>query len=290
MEAISSLVHRLLDEACAHERVEVVKEFSLPLQSRALALLLKVPQEEAEFWISWGVNALYNEGEGNEAEGSKNKGQALDDYIRGQLDRAEAEPGDDIFSALVQAEFQGRPLTRDEMVGFINLTFAGGRETVIDTVSYILHFAATHPAEMQYLRDDPRRIVLASEEIFRIISPVTHLGRVCPAGAHVLGEQVPAGQRVSLNWASANYDESVFNDPHTLRLDRKPNPHVAFGFGTHLCLGAGHARLIARTLLQILCERNIGITVREAVPKVEPNQDFVREIGFAKLVLSLTQH
>ncbi|NIP95555.1 MAG: cytochrome P450, partial [Akkermansiaceae bacterium] len=81
-----------------------------------------------------------------------------------------------------------------------------------------------------------------------MISPLTHIGRVCPVDTEVHGVAVQAGHRVSLCWASANRDESVFEAPEEVRLDRKPNPHLTFGAGPHLCLGAAHMRLIMRLL------------------------------------------
>ena len=82
-----------------------------------------------------------------------------------------------------------------------------------------------------------------SEEFFRESStPLTHIGRVCPVDTEVRGIEVKAGGRVSLCWASANQDEAAFDSPEEVRLDRKPNPHMAFGIGTHVCLGAPHAR------------------------------------------------
>ena len=81
------------------------------------------------------------------------------------------------------------------------------------------------------------------------MTPLTHIGRVCPVATEVQGKLVPADGRMSLGWAAANFAPDVFDSPEEVQLDRKPNPHVAFGFGTHLCLGAPHARLLLRSLL-----------------------------------------
>ncbi len=104
----------------------------------------------------------------------------------------------------------------------------------------------------------------------------------------VNGVKVKAGERVSLCWASANQDERVFESPQEVRLDRKPNPHISFGFGTHLCLGAPHARLILRTLLQkvraILVSR---IEVVSAEPALEHEAEYDRTLGYESLVVRL---
>ena len=103
----------------------------------------------------------------------------------------------------------------------------------------------------------------------------------------VHGVTVPADGRVSLGWASANRDETVFPSPDEIRLDRKPNPHVAFGFGAHLCLGAPHARLLLRTLLQQLAAQVSRLTVLEAKEQVEKTAAYERKIGYEQLRVAL---
>jgi len=282
MAQMDVLIDRLLDHAMKQDSLEVVLGFALPLQSYALALLLNLPAKEAETWITWGVHVFFDE-EGMSGE----KGSLLDTYLQGQLDRAAADPGGDFFSALTKATFRGRPLTREEMMGFANLTFAGGRDTVIHTVASVLAYLGHHPAALEYLRQDPSRIVLASEEFFRVVTPLTHIGRVCPVETGVHGTTVKAGDRVSLCWASANRDESVFEAPDEVRLDRKPNPHLAFGFGTHLCLGAHHARLIVRTLLRKCVERVGGIIILEEQEHVEKAAGYQRVGGYDFLKVKL---
>lgn len=114
------------------------------------------------------------------------------------------------------------------------------------------------------------------EEFYRVITPLTHIGRVCPVETNVHGVTVPPGGRVSLCWASANQDEAAFDAPAEIRLDRKPNPHLAFGFGAHLCLGAAHARLLLRTLLQKCVEHVGSITVLAAKERVENEARYQR--------------
>ena len=278
---IEVLVDGMLAAAHALESVEIVREFALPLQSRALTHLLNVPKSAADTWIGWGTH-VFHDGDGHK------KGAALEEYLQSEFDRAAAAPGDDFFSSLTRATFRGRQLTRAEMMGFANLTFAGGRDTVIHMVSSVIAHLGRHPEALTFLREDPARIVLACEEFFRVVTPLTHIGRVCPVDTEVLGKPVPAGGRVSLGWASANQDETVFDAPQEVRLDRKPNPHVAFGFGAHFCIGAAHARLILRSLLQSLVARTARIAVIEAVPHVEATERYARAVGFDRLEVKLT--
>lgn len=276
---VESLIHGMLADAAARPAIEVVREFALPLQSRALTHLLNVPEAEAETWIGWGIHVFRDGGDG------RKKGAALEDYLHRQFDRATREPGDDFFSALTRATFRGRPLTREEMMGFANLTFAGGRDTIIHTISSALGYLGRHPQALEYLRADPARITLASEEFFRVFMPLTHIGRVCPVETNVHGVSVPPGGRVSLCWASANLDEQAFPAPEELRLDRKPNPHLSFGFGAHLCLGAPHARLLLRTLLHECVASLGGITVLAARERVETEPAYQRALGYESLTV-----
>lgn len=278
---VEALIGRTLTTVMAREAFEVVADFALPVQSRALTYLLNVPETEADIWIGWGIHVFKVTG------GAFKQGTALEDYLRAKFDAVSSEPGDDFFSALTRATYRGRPLTRDEMMGFANLTFAGGRDTIIHTLANILAYLGGNPQALAFLREDPRRIVHAGEEFFRFFMPLTHIGRVCPAGAEVHGEHVPPDGRVSLAWAAANFDETVFAAPHEVQLDRKPNPHLSFGFGPHLCLGAAHARLIVRSFLQALVERVAAIEVIAAVEHVEREPAYQRINGFDTLTVRL---
>lgn len=279
---VEALIAETLAMAMARESVEVVGEIALPVQSRALTYLLNVPESEAATYISWGIHVFKVTG------GAFKKGNVLEEYLHEQFDRAETAPGEDFFSALAKATYRGRRLSREEMMGFGNLTFAGGRDTVIHSISSVLAWLGRNPDALDFLRAEPKRIVLASEEFFRVFMPLTHIGRVCPVETDVHGVNVPPGGRVSLGWASANFDETVFDRPHEVRLDRKPNPHLSFGFGTHLCLGAPHARLIIRTLLQALVSRVEKITVLDAREHVEREPRYERVNGFESLRVQIT--
>ena len=274
---VESLIKEKLDDATERESIEVVNEFALPIQSRALTYLLNVPESEADTWIDWGIHVFKVDG------ALAKKGTALEDYLHAQLDRAASNPGEDFFSALTQAKFRGRSLTREEMMGFANLTFAGGRDTIIHSIASIVAYIAENPETLDYLREDSKRIIHASEEFFRVFMPLTHIGRICPVETDVQGAKVNPEGRVSLGWASANFDENVFERPEEIRLDRKPNPHISFGFGTHLCLGAPHARLIVRNLLKAMTDRISAVNVLSSKQHVEKEEKYQRPNGYDSL-------
>jgi cytochrome P450 len=278
---VEELVEGVIDAGLAENSVEVVNEISLPIQSRALTYLLNVPESEAETYIRWGIHVFEVDG------GPAKNGNELEGYLSAQFERAVVTPSDDFFSALASAEFQGRKLSREEMMGFANLAFAGGRHTIIHSISSILAHFAESPDGLDFLREDPKRIVHAAEEFFRVFMPLTHIGRVCPVATDVHGVRVEEDGRVSLAWASANFDKMVFDEPEKIQLDRKPNPHVSFGFGPHLCLGAPHARLIVRTLLRALAEKVGKITLLDSEPIIEQEATFERANGYRALTVKL---
>jgi cytochrome P450 len=277
---IEAIADRLVAAALARDTVEAVAELALPLQARAHTVLLGVPEAEAERFIGWGVHVFH--GEHGTAQAAE-----LERYLGAELDRAAAAPGDDFYGLLATASFRGRPLTRAEQLGFANLMFAGGRDTVIHSAACALGYLAEHPRALDCLRADPERIVLASEEFFRAYMPLSHIGRVCPVDTDVHGMPVKAGDRVSLCWASANLDETVFEAADSIRLDRRPNPHVSFGFGPHLCLGAAHARAVMRALLAAVCREVGGIDLVSKRDRVEHTTAYDRRLGYDSLILRL---
>ncbi len=263
-QELSRLIGEQLTPRINGEAFAAIHDLALPIQSLALTKLLGVPESESERWISWGTHVFHsNTGE--------HHGQALEDYLNEQFDRAEQEGGEDFFALLSGCEFQGRRLSREELLGFGNLAFAGGRDTVINSICGLLGHVAEHPEDLERLRAEPTLRAGALEELFRWISPVTQIGRVCPHGATLQGLEVPPMGRVSLNWARANRDPKVFPDPNHLDIARMPNPHVAFGSGPHSCIGATHARALLRCLLDILCEQKLRVEILEASREHAPS-------------------
>jgi cytochrome P450 len=271
-----ALARRLVGDAVQQDSIELVRDFAVVLQSKALTYMLNVPEEEADVWIGWGTHVYRDV----DAAGKIERGRQFEAYLHSLFDRALANPGEDFFTYLNRATFQGRPMTREEAMGIANLAFAGGRDTVINAITGALGYLGGHPEALEFLRQDPKRIVNACEELFRYISPLTHIGRVCPAHTDVMGVPVEPKGKVSLCWSSANYDEAVFPAPHEVRLDRKANPHMAFGFGLHLCLGAPQARLVLRSLMKALCERVRRIEILEAKEHFEVEAEYRRAVGY----------
>ncbi len=280
VDAIRRIVVGVLDGILDRQEFEFVQEVALPLQSKALTVLLKLPLDEAEEWISWGTH-VFHAGDVSAQE----KGAVLDEYIQRMITAAQTAPGEDFFGHLVTCDFNGRPLTRDEVTGFANLAFAGGRDTVINTLGFAAHFLAQQPEQLERLRTDRLLVRSAVEEFVRVASPLTHIARVCPAGAVIHNYTVSPDHRVSLCWASANRDPSVFAAADEVRIDRRPNPHLGFGFGPHACLGASHTRLLLRQFIERLCEKVGRLYVVAADHDVQSWPGYDRKVGFRALML-----
>ena len=279
--ALTKQINAIVDEVLTKDTVEVVEGFSLVLQSRALTLLLNTPFEEAETWISWGTHVFRSHG--NSLDGDK--ANILYDYIDERIKQAAENPSNDLYSKLLASTKDGEKLTHEEVKGVMILTFAGGRDTVINAITNAIAYFAEHPESLARLKSEPEIINNAVEELIRYFSPLTHMGRVATQDAQVCEHAVKADSRISLCWASANRDERTFENPNEVVIDRKLNPHVAFGFGTHNCLGATHARQIMNILVKTLSEKVKSIDIIDYQENIEELGEFERKVGYDKLTV-----
>jgi cytochrome P450 len=277
-------ISEIIKQSCQANQVEVVEELALVLQSRALTLLLNIPYEESTRWIEWGTHVFRSEGDDLDGD----KAAILYDYIDEQIEKAITQPSDDLYSVLLASSANGKRLSKEEVKGVMILTFAGGRDTVINAVTNVIAYLAEHPNDLKRLRDEPDIRHKAVEEFIRYYSPLTHMGRVVTEDTQVCEHAVKADTRVSLCWASANRDAKVFEKPNEVVLDRKLNPHVGFGFSHHNCLGATHARQILNVLIEVLCEQVESIALLDSKANIEQWDDYPRQNGFISLQAKLT--
>lgn len=275
-EKLKAQISALVDEALQKDTFEVIEEFALMLQSRALTLLLNIPFEEAETWISWGTHVFRSEDTVLDAD----KANILYDYIDGQIETAIENPGEDLYSVLLASEVEGKKLTKEEIKGVMVLTFAGGRDTIINAVTNAIAYLSEHPESLERFRKEPEIIGKAVEEMIRYFSPLTQMGRVVTEDTQVCEHAMKADSKVSLCWASANRDAAVFENPNEIVIDRKINPHVGFGFSHHNCLGASHARQIMKVLLGTLAEKVGSIAVFDYKENIEDLEEFQRKVGY----------
>lgn len=254
---IADVVDPIIYTAFDQGALDVVGELALPVVNHGLAATLGRPGEEAELWLRWGIHVFQTGNDGKSAN------EELNLYLERVVDEALTAPGNDFFGTLATAEYSGRPLTRDEMLGFGNLVFAGGRDTVVKAIAAACWYFATHPTDWDRLECDRSLIRSAVEEILRLSSPLPFIGRHATAPCHHAGADVAAGDLIALGFAAANRDPDIFEAPNECRIDRQPNRHIAFGHGPHTCSGANLARMEIRVTLERLLELTGGLELIE---------------------------
>lgn len=181
-------------------------------------------------------------------------------------DRAEhpRDPSLDIMSGIRQLEPQGRPITHAEMLNLGTQLFAAGADTTIAALgSFTVHFA-THLEDQNALRARPDLIPSAIEEVLRLSPPIHQTTRRASEPVVMAGQTIGQDDVVALNVASANRDEDKFTDADQFRLDRQGNPHLTFGFGPHMCVGAPVAREELRIFAEQLLTKTRRFTIDEA--------------------------
>ncbi len=244
---LAGLARGLVDTFARRGTIEAVTGLAIPMVGSSIALAFG-RDGDAEELTSWG-HTSWEIGPDGRRDGSR-----LDAYVRRVLDEAANRPGADAFSRIVHAEVDGRPLTRDEMVGTANLILAGGRDTVIQLLSAAMWALAERPEARARLRARPSELPVAIDELVRYLSPLARMERRATGSLAGPWGTAEADEIVILGYARANHDETVFPDAGTLDLARRPNPHVGFGHGPHTCIGLNLARLEARVFLEALLE------------------------------------
>jgi cholest-4-en-3-one 26-monooxygenase len=176
-------------------------------------------------------------------------------YFSRLIEQRRIDAHDDLVSELVRAEVDGKPLTPLQLALYCELLVEAGNETTRNAISGGLLAFSEHREEWEKLRSRRELLPDAVEEILRWVSPISHFTRVATEDYELRGEKIRAGDQVALYFASANRDEEVFEDPFAFRVDRRPNSHVAFGFGEHFCMGALLARVELEVVYGLLRER-----------------------------------
>jgi cytochrome P450 len=180
----------------------------------------------------------------------------LHQYFSNLIASRRERPLDDLLSVVAEGEVEGERLTDEDLLNLSFLLLVAGNETTRNLIALGTLALIQHPAECRKLIDDPALIPLAVEEMLRWTSPVTHMARAATQDVEIRGTTIRKGETVVMLYGSANRDEDVFGaDAEEFKATRSPNPHVAFGFGEHFCLGASLARLEARVLFEELLRR-----------------------------------
>ena len=266
---VRELAVGIIERAIAKGSCDFVVDIASELPLEVIAELLGVPREDRRKIFDWT----------NQALGSADAGEVdpeyfvADDaiqrsridmftYVQNLCEQRRAAPGDDVMSQLLGVELDGDKLTDFELDAFFMFLSVAGNETTRNAATHGLMGFLEFPEQWDKLVQDPEGLsASATEEILRWSSPVMQLRRNVTVDTELRGQELKAGDKVSIWYVSANRDEEVFDDPFRFDIERQPNEHLAFGGGgPHFCLGASLARMELRVLFEELAHRLTALT------------------------------
>jgi cytochrome P450 len=253
--SVRATAAELLDALPAGEAVDVVEALAVPFPIRVIAALLGLPPErEHDLW-KWSEAAIPGATDWPEDEKLALLGEMATELL-GLAARRRQEPADDVASMLATTQLDGDSLDDGELGMFLIQLLVAGNETTRHAVSGGIAALAEHPEQWERLRADRGLVPTAVDEVLRWTTPVISFLRTATVDTVLGGTEVAAGDPLLLLYASANRDEAAFGpDAGCFDVGRSPNPHLAFGFGTHFCLGAALARVELAVVLEGLLDR-----------------------------------
>ncbi len=286
-EGVRERTRTLVDGLEAGSPVDIVSELAVPLPLQVISDLLGVPEDEWPRFFRWSEAVIPGATDWPEEERQALSGEMVGYLLSAAADRR-AHPQEDIISELGAAVVDGDRLSDDELGMFLVQLLVAGNETTRNMMSGGLVGFAETPGSWSALRSRvaasaPRALPLAVEEMLRWTTPVVAFMRTTTRPTELAGQSLGAGEPVLMLYASANRDETVFGpSAEDFDAERDPNPHVAFGFGPHFCIGAVLARLEGRILLEELLAR-FG-TLEMAGPVVRTPSPVIAGVRSAPLV------
>jgi hypothetical protein len=265
---------------------DVVRELAGPLPAMVIADLLGVPREDREQFRVWSTALITNDVEAEHPLKSNLEAAAsLYGYFSTFLADRRARPREDLMSALVTAEVDGRRLSEEELLGFCLLLLVAGHETTTNLVSNTIAVPADRPEALGRLARDPALLPGAVGEMLRFDSPVQGLSRTLTRDVHLHDVEMKAGQTVLLLFGSANRDDTAFPDADRFDPDRVVDRQLAFGRGIHFCLGAALAQLETRAAFTELLQRTDSWRRDPDTPPVRLRSGPIR--GYSSLSIQL---
>jgi cholest-4-en-3-one 26-monooxygenase len=258
--SIARLCDTLIDGVCERGECDFVRDIAAPLPMAVIGDMLGVLPEERGMLLRWSddlVTGLSSHIDPTSAEfqAVMDAFAAYTEFTMDLITKRRTDPTDDLFSILVNAEVEGQRMSDDEIVLETLLILIGGDETTRHTLSGGTEQLVRHREQWDALVADRSLLPGTIEEMLRWTSPVKNMCRTLTEDTEFHGTSLRAGEKIMLLFESANFDESVFENPDQFDIRRDPNNHVAFGFGTHFCLGNQLARLELRLMTDRVLDR-----------------------------------
>ncbi len=249
------------DAARTAGRFDFVDQIAAPFPLGVIAWILGAPSDDWEQLFRW-TNEVIGKDDPEYRRPGESAGQTIKRargevhvYFRSLIEERRIAPRDDLVSELISGEIDGKALSEEQLVSYCELLVEAGNETTRNAISGGLLAFSEHRDQWEQLQAQPELLPDAVEEVLRWASPISHFTRTATEDYELRGEPIRAGEQVALYFGSANRDEEVFDDPFAFRIDRRPNPHLAFGFGEHFCMGAHVARVELETIFRHLLTR-----------------------------------
>lgn len=267
---IEQIADQLLDQLERQKSVDLVADFALPLPMVVISEVLGIPDQARPRFLQFASHALDPASVTSRWQlvSLTPKMYMMWRLLRRLIRLRRKEPQDDIISALIEAEDNGDRLNEDELLAMIFLLFVGGYETTVNLIGNGMLALMESPDQLHLLRNKPELMKTAIEELLRYTNPVEQSSpRFAREDIELHGHTIQRGDTVFILFASANRDETVFDNADKLDITRDPNRHLGFGIGVHYCLGATLARLEGRIAFTALLNRYPDI--RLAVPAAQ---------------------
>jgi len=271
---------------------DFVKDIAVPMPIEVIADLIGIPKTDRDKLHHWSDTMIASDGNYDDIEQMSKAANAFAEYvayIEDTIEERRKNPTEDLVSVLVTAKDGGLlgqdssvnaskmpsdhavEMAKDELTMFLVTLLIAGNETTRNALTGGMSQLIENPAEMRKLLDNRALIPKAVEEIVRHVSPVLNFARTATKDTELRGRKIKQGEKILLMYPSANRDADVFADPDAFKVDRDPNPHVAFGIGNHFCLGANLARMEIRVMLEEILNRMPDMEYADGPPKTHPS-------------------
>lgn len=251
--AVRKRANEMLDVIIDRGEADIYDEWCEPLPSSVFLDLMGIPQSELKHFLWFKGCVLPSSKFIPTPEEQQQASQECEAWFAAEFARRRRSGnlGEDLIGWLLQLEVDGRPVNDEELQGICKLLMIAGLDTIGGTLACMLAWLARHPGERALLTAEPGRWPTAIEELLRWESPVQGQGGFATADVDLSdGEVLRDGTMAMVYISAANLDPEVFDDPLTVKLDRSPNPHIAFASGFHRCLGSHLARMELRACLE----------------------------------------
>jgi cytochrome P450 len=259
VRALSARLHRIaediVDEVCERGECDLVADVAGRMASYVGAELLGIPRGDA-VELYRHIEIIHGVSEHRTQDMLDAAQAAVFEYGAGVWENKRAHPGDDLLSSLANGEVFGRPIELIEFLANFSLLMSGSSDTTRNLIAGGMLTLLNHPEQHEILRADVEGILgTAIEELLRWESPVVHVRRTATEDTVLCGQPIKRGEKVVIWYGAANRDPAKFDDPETFDVRRRPNDHIAFGFGGHFCLGVHVGRLQADAMFRQLLRR-----------------------------------